>query len=234
MLRVEFCGEAHEVDEGGTFHIGREGDLVVDDNEYLHRRFLQLEHDGRLWWVTNVGTLLSATVSDAGGGVESYLSPGAGVPVVFPQTVVRFTAGTTTYEMVLELDGSDVSFTPSVVGASDQRDGDLTVRPPTLTLNQRLVVVALAEPALRGHGRGTGALPSSASAAARIGVSITTFNRRLDKVCDKLDAAGVRGLHGSSDGLASNRRARLVEYSLSTRLVTSADLDLLDGLHAQD
>jgi hypothetical protein len=38
----------------------------------------------------------------------------------------------------------------------------------------------------------------------------------------------VRGLHGSSDQLASNRRARLVEYALSTQMVTKEDLILLE------
>jgi hypothetical protein len=41
---------------------------------------------------------------------------------------------------------------------------------------------------------------------------------------------GIRGLHGGPDRLATDRRARLVEYVLAARIVESADLDLLDGL----
>jgi hypothetical protein len=71
-------------------------------------------------------------------------------------------------------------------------------------------------------------MPSSAEAAARLGWTMTRFNRKLDNVCDKLDRAGVKGLRGGSGGLATNRRARLVEYAVASRLVTAADLDLLD------
>ena len=71
--------------------------------------------------------------------------------------------------------------------------------------------------------------PSSVSlAAARLGWTLPTFNRKLDNVCDKLDKFGVSGLRGGRNKLASNRRARLVEYAISTRLVTPEDLDTLD------
>ena len=71
-------------------------------------------------------------------------------------------------------------------------------------------------------------LPSSAEAAERLGWTITKFNRKLDNVCQKLQRLGVRGLHGGPDRLASNRRTRLIEYAVATRLVTRADLALLD------
>jgi hypothetical protein len=38
----------------------------------------------------------------------------------------------------------------------------------------------------------------------------------------------VRGLHGGPDRLAVNRRARLVEYALASRMVEKPDLVLLD------
>ena len=38
----------------------------------------------------------------------------------------------------------------------------------------------------------------------------------------------VKGLRGGPKQLATNRRARLVEYAVTSRLVTSADLPLLD------
>ena len=43
---------------------------------------------------------------------------------------------------------------------------------------------------------------------------------------------GVRGLRGGPGKLASNRRARLVEHAVFSRLVTAEDLPLLD--RAQD
>ena len=97
-----------------------------------------------------------------------------------------------------------------------------------LTESQRELILALAEDVLRNSVPGRGVIPSSADAAARLGWTLPTFNRKLDNVCDKLDKFGVSGLRGGRNKLASNRRARLVEYAISTRLVTPEDLDTLD------
>ena len=70
---------------------------------------------------------------------------------------------------------------------------------------------------------------SSAAAAERLGWTLTRFNRKLDNVCQKLADAGTRGLHGGVGKLATNRKARLVEHALSTKLVTEDDLALLDA-----
>jgi hypothetical protein len=96
------------------------------------------------------------------------------------------------------------------------------------TPSQRLLILALAEPILRQQGRGTASVPTSAEAAARLGWALTRFNRKLDNVCQKLAKVGVEGVHGAPGVLASNRRARLVEFALSVRLVTPEDLPLLD------
>ena len=77
-------------------------------------------------------------------------------------------------------------------------------------------------------------VPTSAQAAKRLGWQLTKFNRKLDNVCDKLDRMGVRGLRGGPGKLASNRRARLVEHAVFSRLVSSEDLPLLDQAHDDD
>jgi hypothetical protein len=220
---VLFCGERHEVREGGRFSIGRDADLVVDDNPFLHRRLLRLEHSGGLWWLTNTGSRLSATVSDADGLLQSWLAPGAAVPLVLPRTVVLFTAGATTYEVEVLVQGS---YTPN--GTRDSGEGVTTLAPPVLTDSQFLLVLALAEPLLRQSGHGRTEIPSSAGAARRLRWTLTRFNRKLDNVCQKLTRSGVRGLHGAPGLLASGRRARLVEYAVASRLVTRDHLYLLD------
>lgn len=224
-LRLEFCGEWIELPGEHAFAIGREADLVVDDNPYLHRRFLELSYRDGMWWIINTGGQLSATVSDPDGRFQAWLAPGAHLPVVFDVVIVRFAAGPTSYELALHLDSAP--FSPGSV--LDNADGNTTLGRVTFTEEQKLLVVALAEPALRPDGSGRSVLPSSAAAAARLGWPITKFNRKLDNVCQKLKRAGVRGLHGGPDQLASDRRARLVEYALAVRLVTSADLGLLDA-----
>ena len=81
---------------------------------------------------------------------------------------------------------------------------------------------------LRREGVSMNELPSSSAAAQRLGWTMSKFNRKLDNVCDKLDRAGVKGLRGGQGDHAMNRRSRLVEYAIAARLVTRADLPLLD------
>jgi hypothetical protein len=73
-------------------------------------------------------------------------------------------------------------------------------------------------------------LPSNQEVARRLGWRLTRVNRKLDNVCQKLAAQGIRGLHGAPGQLASNRRARLVEYALAVRMVSRDDLALLDSV----
>ena len=75
-MHVEFCGEWSELDPASVFTIGRDGDLQIDDNPYLHRYFLQVGFTDGLWWLSNAGSQLSATVSSGGGAVQAFLAPG--------------------------------------------------------------------------------------------------------------------------------------------------------------
>ena len=233
VLQVEFAGEWFALDPQRPFVIGREGDLTVDDNQYLHRAFLDVRFQDGLWWLSTVGSRLSATVSSAGGAVQSWLSPGARLPIVFEECSIVFTAGPTTYELGVHCD--DPSFSMSTEHRR-RSSGETTVMPVGLTQLQKLLIVALAEPMLRRDGVGVSELPTSGAAAERLGWTMSRFNRKLDNVCDKLDRMGVQGLRGGVGNLASNRRARLVEYAVSSQLVTRTDLALLDdaSLRAAD
>lgn len=223
-VTVEFAGEYFTVAAGAPFTIGREGDLGIDDNRFLHRHFLSIEHAGALWWLVNVGARLSATVTDSEGRVQAQLAPGARLPLVFAVTTVVFSAGATTYELTLHTTQPTFRAT-----APDTLDGgEATIGAVPLTASQKALIVALAEPVLRRDGTGMSELPSSAAAAARLGWPITRFNRKLDNVCDKLDRQGVPGLRGGVTASATNRRARLVEHAVASRLVAREDLRLLD------
>ena len=160
-MQVEFCGEWFDVDPEEPFVVGREGDLAIDDNPYLHRRFLAITRSSDLWWLENVGTLIPATVADAQGNVQAWIAPGARLPLVFARTTVLFTAGPTTYELLIV--GEEPAYEPV---AQEVEQGDTTIGPVVLTDSQRALVVAFAEPVLRGRGSTT-AIPSSTQAAAR-------------------------------------------------------------------
>lgn len=224
IVKIEYCGEFFPVRSSEVFTVGREGDLDIDDNPYLHRQFLTVSRREGLWWLTNVGARLTATIADRTGGLQAWLSPGGRIPLVFSRTSVVFTAGPTTYEFAVHI--SQPAFRQEQFTADP--DGETTIGPVLLTPSQRALVVALAEPMLRRDGTGLSAIPSSAAAAERLGWGITKFNRKLDNVCDKLDKAGIAGLRGGPGKLASNRKARLVEHAVSSHLVTRMDLLMLD------
>jgi len=227
---VEFCGKKHRVRRGETVTVGREGDVLIDDNPFLHRHFLAISHtDDGLCLLSNIGTRLHATACDEDGRMEAYVSPGVTVPLAFATTRVSFAAGSTSYDLLVR--SSNPSFGPGVITIQPQ--GEETLGPTDLTPGQKLLLVALAEYRLIGESPQATTIPPSATVAARLGWSITKFNRKLDNVCQKLDRLGVPGLLGKPGEPATNRRARLVEYSLGTGLVTRDDLMLLESARGE-
>ena len=230
-ISVEFCGEWFRVADGQEMTIGREADLNVDDdNPFLHRRFLSIVQVESMWWLVNIGSRLSATITDGSGSMQAWLAPGARIPLVFDETKVVFTAGPTTYDLSVHTDSPEFER----IAGPDDPAGETTVGSVQLTPSQKLLILALSEPMLTREGSGMSSVPTSAQAAKRLGWPLTKFNRKLDNVCDKLDRLGVRGLRGGPGKLASNRRARLVEHSVFSRLVSSEDLHLLDESQDQD
>ncbi|MCA0336903.1 MAG: hypothetical protein LCH66_08555 [Actinobacteria bacterium] len=228
-VTVEYCGEEFRATEDAPLTIGRDADLEIDDNPYLHRVFLQIHREHDLWWLSNVGSTLTATVADKKGLFQAWLSPGARIPLALDAFTVWFTAGPTTYDFDILVDSPAFeTVTPDAVGDADSDAGATTMGRVSMTPDQKLLVVVLCESFLRTTYAGSGQIPSSAEAAARLGWTVTKFNRKLDNVCQKLADAGIRGLHGGPGKLASNRKSRLVEHALSTRLVSEADLALLD------
>ncbi|MGN6327272.1 hypothetical protein [Pseudolysinimonas sp.] len=227
-LQVRYGDVRAEVAPGSEFSIGRDADLTVDDNPYVQRRFLRLHIEGGLWWIENTGRL-SARLTDGSGQLQASLPPGTRLPLVFDRTRIVFAAGTANYELEVSSDapvfGPPVATTPT----ASTPTADLVGHVP-LTRGQRRLIVALAEPLLRDRPTGRAEIPGSAEAADRLGWTLTAFNRKLDTVCEKLDRIGVTGLRGGRGNLATNRRLRLVEHAVATRLVTVDDLGLLDAV----
>jgi hypothetical protein len=227
-LKILFCGEEFPAVSGRQLTIGRAGDVEIDDNPYLHRSFLVVLEEGGLWWLSNVGSTLTATVADDEGLFQAWLAPGARIPLALSRILVWFTAGPTTYDFEIVVDKpAFVSVAPDP--HAQDRSGQETIGRVSFTADQKLLMVALCESFLVRGYPGICQIPSSKAAAARIGWTLTRFNRKLDNVCQKLADAGTQGLHGGIGALASSRKSRLVEHALSTRLVTVHDLVLLDG-----
>ncbi|KAA9087331.1 hypothetical protein F6B42_05920 [Microbacterium radiodurans] len=232
-VAIEFCGEWFRPVSGRTYAIGRDADLVIDTNPYLHRRLLAIDAEHGLWWLSNTGQSISVSLATPDGAYQAVLGPGARVPLVFPALVVMFTAGAYTYELTVHTEGARFSVRDSFPRPVDDHVGSTTIGAVALTSSQRLLLLAMCEPILRGGLVGSSQVPTSAAAAERLGWPLTTFNRKLDNVCDKLDREGVQGLRGGVGKLATNRRARLVEHAVLSRLVTAADLPLLDAVGSE-
>lgn len=232
-LIVDFCGVKYHPDARGTFVIGREGDLVLDDNPYLHRKLLLLQFQQGLWWLHNVGQTIAITLASSDGNYQAVLGPDARVPLVMPAAIVLISAGSFTYELGITLSDSLFRANPKQLNIEENSESYDTFVFKPLSLAQKQVILALSEPLLRDGVVGSSKVPSSAEAAARLGWPLTTFNRQLDSVCDRLDRDGVAGLRGSNGKLASQRKARLVEHAVLARLVTAKELVLLDDPDAE-
>lgn len=227
-LAVEFCGKNYYPPTEQSYIIGREGDLSLDDNPYLHRRLLLIEYAQELWWLQNIGQTISVTLASTDGNYQAVIGPGARVPLVMPAATMLFSAGSFSYEIGLSLNNAIFRTNPNQ-RPDDDSDGDDTFIFKPLSLPQKQVILALSENLLRDGVVGTSRVPTSAEAAERLGWPLTTFNRQLDSVCDRLDRDGVAGLRGINGKLASQRKARLVEHAVLARLVTAQDLELLDS-----
>lgn len=230
-LVVDYVGEQTHVRPGEVCTIGRTAMVEIDDNPYLHRVLLEVSEREGLWWVENVGSRLPVQLTDADGLTRATLAPGARSALVAACTLVTFQAGPTSYELELRLPGVPHEERPATRPAGR---GTATIGPPQFTPAQLLAILALAEPTLRRGGTGVGHLPTLAEAARRLGWAQTRFNRKLDNVCEKLEASGVEGLRGGPGKLATNRRSALVHHAVSTLLVTEDQLPLLDAERARN
>lgn len=231
-LVIEFLGEDHPVARGQTFSFGRSADLSIDDNRHLHRRLGQLEYADGLWWLHNVGSALTIEVVDRNSPSRLALAPGATMALVFEECALRFQAGSTSYELDVDVPLSPPDSADGADGDGRAADGTRTVTASELvfTPDQLRCILALAESRLIDPSIVD--LPTNRSAAARLGWKLTKFNRKLDNVCTKMANAGVAGLHGDLGALAVKRRERLVEFALASHLVSLEDLTLLDELPA--
>jgi len=233
-LVVDFAGEMHELDVGDelTFGRGRKCDLVIDSNPLLHRNFGRIFHRQGAWWLRNEGRSLPLALNDRDSQSSVTLSSGREVSISFPLASVSFKAGTSRYEMLLDMD------TPMVDDAVDRVEDSLTVGGMTIDQSQvplvgeqRLLAAAMCEPWLLDPHADL-VIPPNKTVAHRFGWSSTTFNRKLDRLCLKFSQLGVSGLVGAPGESALDRRRKLVEHLTQAGVITPADLALLEEADA--
>lgn len=232
-LRIEFIGEEVTVEPGGELTFGRQADLFIDDNRHLHRVLGRFWIRGDSWWLANEGRTITIQIADADSRSSVQLAPGSEIALSFPNSILRFRAGVTDYELSVRVPEHDVTddtdddddevdpFDADAEGSDTIALGDLVLTP-----EQRLLLLALAEGALRDP-HGTDEMPSNRTVARRLGWSITKFNRKLDNLCERFTKLGIGGLRGTIDQLATDRRRRLVEHAVESGLISASQLTLL-------
>ena len=226
-LYLDFCGEDHSLDPGGQLTFGRDAALVIDDNPYMHRlvgRFI--DRDG-VWCVENLGRTIVLTERDASGPSSATVAPGSAAALVHGEFTCAFAAGPTRYELSGGLGTHE--WATDLLGPAGL-DGTETKDWGRVDLNddQRLLLLAMCEHRLLDpHAIDVPPL-SNREGAARLGWSITKFNRKLDHLCEKLHRAGIPEMHGGVGANAADRRRRLVEHAVAVRLVASDELHLID------
>jgi hypothetical protein len=230
-LVVDFVGDERVLAPGDELTFGRSADLVIDDNRYLHRVLGRFAWANGMWWLSNVGSAIPLAMADSDSPSFVRVAPGATVPIPFGSATLGFEAGGRTYELrvevLSELSGFGLDSAAADPGA-DAAELTTTASSLPLTDEQRLLLVALAEPRLRDLP-GSEQLPTNRQIAHMFGWTITKFNRKLDGLCIKYAAAGVGGLRGSSDLLARDRRVRLTDHVVHAGIISAADLPLLDA-----
>ncbi|MFV0308279.1 MAG: hypothetical protein ACK5OX_11105 [Desertimonas sp.] len=230
-LYIEFIGDVIALEPGRELTFGRQADLHIDENRHLHRVLGRFWSRADTWWLTNEGRSITIQIADADSRSSINLAPGSEVALSFPNSVLRFRAGMTDYEVIVRvpdrgaLEGDDA--VDDVDGPTDEELGDtIALSDLPLADEQRLLLLALAEGTLRDP-HGNDELPTNRSVARRLGWSITKFNRKLDNLCNRFSKLGVGGLRGSIDQLATDRRRRLVDHAIESGLVTVDQLGSL-------
>jgi hypothetical protein len=220
-LRIEFCGETYQVNQGETISFGRFADICIDDNAFLHRKLGVFSSIRDEWWIENVGSEIPLHIFDRSSASHVVVAPGSRSPLSYGSAIVRFSAASLQYE--LEIEQPIPESVP--VSAFDGSEGDSTVRVSGIRLNteQRLLLAAIAMPWLRS-GSTDGPLPSNSDTYQRLGWTRTKYNRKLDYLCERFEKEGWRGMRGERDGLALYRRQNLVKAAIDARLITLQDI----------
>lgn len=224
-LYVDFCGEEFEFLPGDSLSFGREADLVIDENPYMHRVVGRFDCSDDHWWIHNCGTAIAINVFDHNSSTTAFVAPGATAALTMAEFAVAFVAGRTRYEIDAALE--DMEDPAESVHRPEVGQRTLEWGLVELNTEQRLLLVDLAEHRLVHPSDRDSELPAKAACARRLGWSLSKYNRKLDHLCAKLDRAGVPGMYGEAGFQAVDRRRRLVDHAVDFGLIGSDDLDVL-------
>ena len=207
---MTFDGQESIVRTSETLTFGRQADLVVDPtNRHLHRILGSFHCEDSFWTLTNHGRSISLVVTDQISGSFIRVTPGTAVPLPFAESSVQFSAGRANYRLSIQ-----TSEPPASTLLRRARTGSVTATASSLVFNEEQLQLLEVLASYRADGPITTAdLPSSRQMARALGWSLSKFNRKLDRVCDRLAKAGVPDLAGDTATSATERRLALANYA---------------------
>ena len=194
-----------------TVTFGRDADLELDNNPFLHRRTGAFVREGDAWSIHNVGSKLFLTVV-SGDGTRAELPPGTRHAIVHGTGLVRVVAGRSTYEINYALAADPPA--PAGEQLAPPEDGTLTVQ-VDLALTPREIdfLVTFARPTLLGLAE---PMPTYAEVAGAWDVSPKTLDNALQSIKRKFRAAKLV----RDQGLDA-----VVQVAIQHSLITRDDLD---------
>lgn len=207
-LELDFAGETTVAT--GTVTFGRDADIELDTNRFLHRRTGAFVFEGGTWWVHNLGSKLYLSMI-ADDGTRAELPPGTRQTLAATGGIVRVIAGRSTYEISYSLADFADGVAPALPPVDD---GTMTVQvDASLAPREIDFLVSFARPSLIGS---TDPMPTYAEVAAIWNVSPKTLDNTVQSIKRKFRAAGLV----RDQGLDA-----VVLTAIQHSLVTRADLE---------
>ena len=199
-------------------------DLTLDEaDRSISRVAGRIECVDSVWYLVNSSTSRPLYLIGEVGLRRTIPTEGReALPAGHTRVVV---VGVRTHELVIAVGDAAVG---DVIDLTDGYEGADHTFMPSITTNERIALAAVGEGYLLPHPRHDPKPRTYAEAADRLGLPMSTVRKRVENVRKKLIDAGVFQVEGP------DARAATVEFALAVRLVTSADLPLLDAPAATD
>lgn len=214
LLIDDLIGHRVALNPGQHTELGRAAPFVVgDDDDFMHRIFLQFWDRQGTWMVTNRGSRLTARIVQRVQGSHSQmdLSPGATLPLPLGHSSVVFSTPEMNYELALTV-------AQTLTGPADGIGGPPAGRPTTGAFNpndeQILLLKALAAPLLKAPGAEDSVIPTVKALARELGWTEKKVNTKIAYLCTVLEKNGF-GSFSSRDGLATPRRIPLAHFAVA-------------------
>jgi len=145
-------------------------------------------------------------------------------PLHFESFSIRLTAGSTTYELLVDQPSVESGPRPAnfdTTATDSASDRTINASSVALSDNQFSLLVACARPLLVDADA---PMPTSGALAETLGWSSRKFERQLDRVCAKFAESGYPGLRGHNGKKAMNRKLSLAELAIQLDIVRESDV----------